>query len=280
MKVLSIDIDYCFPNVDQWPNEDNELWDEWHSETKWKTYFAKYPDLNTRENIIDEECLDYLLDTFTKALYASPNATVSFGFDHDYILNHLMDEDDIELVNIDHHDDFLSGCYLDKNEGEESNSDDTEHFLALHLLEYHYAKCFGKVDEGSWGAYLHSLDKLKSFTWIRNNDGKEEVDTRSPVNSFICEYIGKKCDWNCCYANEYDHGDYVYDHIFVCLSPMYFPISQWDLFSVFMGIYENHTGKDCKLDEFWDKRWINKMAYKAPYEILKRGLENVKKSLN
>ena len=280
MKVLSIDIDYAFPAVENWPNDDNELWDEWHPSTKWTEYFSKYPELEKRESSIDEGCLDYMLDTFTKALTANPNITVAFGLDHDYILDSVLEHDDIEIVNIDHHDDFLAGCYIDMIEPDD---DEDEHsnqtFLALHLLEYHYTKAFGKVDEGSWGAYLHSLGKLKAFTWIRN-EGKKECDTRSPVNRFICENIGKRAEWDTCLADEYDHGDYMYDHIFVCLSPQYFPMSQWGLFSIFMGIYEDFTGKDCKLEEFWDKRWINKMAYKDTRNILKESLANVKKSLD
>ena len=43
-KVLSIDIDYCFPAVDDWPNDNNELWEEWHPYTKWTNYFTKYTD--------------------------------------------------------------------------------------------------------------------------------------------------------------------------------------------------------------------------------------------
>jgi len=276
-KVLSIDIDYCFPNVEDWPNEDDELWDEWHPTTKWNLYFAKYPDLKQREKIIDEKCLDYMLDTFTKALTANPNITVAFGLDHDYILDSVLDKDDLEIINIDHHDDFLAGCYIDKIEtdtGDYSN----ETFLALHLLEYHLTKAYGKVDEGSWGAYLHTLGKLKRMVWIHNGD-KSEEDTRSPVNRFICNHVGEYADWGFATAEEYDHGDYDYDHIFVCLSPQYFPNCHWDLLSVFMGIYEDHTGKDCKLEEFWDKRLINKMAYKENYEILKPSLENVKRSL-
>ena len=64
IKVLSIDIDYCFPAVEDWPNNNNELWEEWHPYTKWKQYFEKYPDLNDRTRIIDEECLDYMLETY------------------------------------------------------------------------------------------------------------------------------------------------------------------------------------------------------------------------
>ena len=45
MKVLSIDIDYVFDKVDEWPNEDNEMWDNWHPTSKWHFYFCKYPDL-------------------------------------------------------------------------------------------------------------------------------------------------------------------------------------------------------------------------------------------
>lgn len=274
MKVLSIDIDYAFPTVDEWPNEDNEMFSEWHPYTKWYYYFLRYPFLNTREKIIDEECLDYLLDTFTKALAANPNAHVWFGMDHDYILEYLHDKDHIEIVNIDHHDDFLAGCYVD----EECAGDERQH-MAGHLLEYEMAKSFSKVDEGSWGAYLHSQDKLDSMTWIRNNDSKADEDTRTPYNKFICEHVGNPCKWKTCFKEQYDHGDYEYDAIFVCLSPAYFPPSQWGLFSLFLGIYEDFTGKSCKLDEFWDKKWLIKMTYQEPMRILKESLRQVKKSL-
>ena len=276
MKVLSIDIDYCFPNVEDWPNEDNELWDEWHPAAKWDNYFKAYPDLNCRENIVDEKCLDYMIETFTKALNANPNATVAFGLDHDYILEELLDKEDLEIVNIDHHDDFLAGCYIDQLGG--SGDDTWLEFLSLHLIEYHYTKSHGKVDEGSWGAYLHALGKLKSMTWIHNDD-KDEHDTRSIVNRYICNNVGKYADWGFATAEEYNHGNYEYDHIFVCLSPQYFPPSQWEIFSIFLGIYEDFTGKDCKLDNFWNKRTINSMAYRKVYDTLKPALENVKRSL-
>jgi hypothetical protein len=275
MKVLSIDIDYAFPTVDEWPNDDNELWDEWHPWTKWDFYFKKYPDLNNRETIIDEQCLDYLLDTYTKALTANPNAHVWFGLDHDYILDYLHDKNDIDLINIDHHDDFLAGCYVDR-----LDTDSNEEYLASHLLEYSMAKAYGKVDEGSWGAYLHSQGRLNSMTWIKNDDGKEMCDTRHPTNKFICENVGKYCEWNTVLAKDFNHGNYQYDAIFVCLSPTYFPPSQWNLFSIFMAIYEDYTGKSCKLDEFWDRRWINRMAYRKPYEVLSESLAQVKKSLD
>tara|TARA_B100000902_G_scaffold309813_1_gene299292 strand:+ start:3837 stop:4682 length:846 start_codon:yes stop_codon:yes gene_type:complete len=279
-KVLSIDIDYCFPAVEDWPNDDNELWDEWHPYTKWVEYFQRYPELNDRDKIIDDDCLDYMLETYTKALAASPNATVSFGWDHDWILKDLPEGEKIDLVNIDHHDDFLAGCYIE--DAEESEHKDSMHqkvWNAVHLLEYHNANTYGKVDEGSWGAYLHGQGRLNSMTWIRN-EGKDESDTRTPINQYICENVGEPATWRSCFASEYDHGDYVYDHIFVCLSPMYFPYPVWDTFSVFLGIYEKQTGKDCKMSEWWDKRYINRMAYGKTYEIVHEGLMNVKKSLN
>jgi hypothetical protein len=284
MKVLSIDIDYAFPDVDEWPNEDDEMWDEWHPHTKWDFYFKKYPDLDCRERIIEEKCLDYMLDTFTKALTVSPNAHVWFGMDHDYILEYLHDKDNIDLVNIDHHDDFLAGCFLqeleeeDHSVGEYMNGE--QDYLAAHLLEYALTKSHNKVDEGSWGAWLHSNNKLNSMIWIRN-EGKIKTDTRHISNTFICENMGvKPVKWDSLLAEEYDHGNYEYDAIFVCLSPNYFPKSQWHLFSIFMGIYEDFTGKSCKLDDFWHKKWLTRMAYQKPYEILSESLAQVKKSLD
>ena len=275
MKVLSIDIDYAFPTVDEWPNEDNEMFSEWHPFTKWYYYFLRYPHLNTREKIISEQCLDYLLDTFTKALTSSPNAHVWFGMDHDYILEYLHDKKDLDIVNIDHHDDFLAGCYVNRDA-----ADDEELHMAGNLIEYTMAKAFEKVDEGSWGSYLHSQSRLKSMTWIKNDDGRAIEDTRTPYNEFICKNIGTPCEWKTALADEYDHGDYQYDAIFVCLSPAYFPPSQWGLFSIFLGIYEDFTGKSCKLDEFWDKKWMNRMAYGKAREVLEESLAEVKKSLD
>lgn len=275
MKVLSIDIDYAFPTVDEWPDKNNELMSDWHPHTKWFYYFQKYPHLNSRENIIDEECLDYLIDTFTKALAANPNAHVWFGMDHDYILDYLHDKDNIDLINIDHHDDFLSGCY--------NNEDDCacdEDFLGTHLLEYYMVKVNHKVDEGNWGAYLHSQGRLNSMTWIKNVDHQTYYKSRSPVNDFICEHVGKPCKWTTLLASEYNHGDYNYDAIFVCLSPAYFPASQWGLFSIFLAIYEDFTGKSCKLDEFWDQKWLNRTAYLAPKNAVEKSLIEIKKSFD
>jgi|SRR5210317_874594 hypothetical protein len=275
MKVLSIDIDYAFPTVDHWPNEDNEMFSEWHPYTKWYEYFLRYPHLNTRENIINDQCLDYLIETFTKALSSNPNAHVWFGMDHDYILSYLHDKDNIEIVNIDHHDDFLAGCYVGQQHG-----DDEQLHLGGYLTEYIMAKAHGKVDEGSWGSYLHSQGKLKSMIWIRNDDGTHNDDTRTPYNQFLCKNLGTPCEWETMFAEEYDHGDYQYDAIFVCLSPSYLPTSQWHLFSLFLGIYEDFTGKSCKLDEFWDKKWMTKMGYGKAREILKESLDQVKKSFD
>ena len=275
MKVLSIDIDYVFDTVDDWPNEDNEMWDNWHPSSKWHFYFCKYPDLDDREKIVNEENLEYLLETYTKALDASPNAKVCFGFDHDFILEGL-EGDNIDLVNIDHHDDFLSGCNLD---GEKSHELDEDIYLGGHVLEWANIKAFNKVDEGNWGAKLHIDGRLNSMTWIRN-PYEHVCDTRIFVNQFICKHLmPTETTFNACFKDEYDHGDYKYDHIFVCISPRYLPPSQWELMSLFMAIYEDKTGKDCMIDEWWDQRYIEKSYNKGPYEIIKKGLLDYKEQL-
>ena len=275
MKVLSIDLDYVFDAVDDWPNEDNEMWDNWHPYSKWYFYFCKYSDIDKRENIVNEDNLDYLIETFVNALNANPNAKVCFGLDHDNILLDL-EGDNIELVNIDHHDDFLAGSNVD---GDKSDQMSEEEYLGGHILEYALIKAFNKVDEGNWGAKLHCDGRLKKMTWIRNPVHKLQ-DTRHFVNQFICNYMGNEpTEWVTTVREEYDHGNYEYDHIFICLSPKYLPYSQWDLLSLFMGIYEQNTGKDSAIEEWWDRRYIDKSQYKQVYEIAKEALSDFKENL-
>ena len=275
MKVLSIDIDYVFDTVDQWPNEENEMWDDWHPAAKWHFYFCKYPDLDQRENIVNEENLDYILETFTRALDASPNAKVCFGFDHDFILEGL-EGDNIDLVNIDHHDDFLCGSNVD---GDHTHELEEDVYLGGHLLEWALVKAFNKVDEGNWGAKLHSDGRLNSMTWIRNPH-EHVCDTRTFVNEFIMKHMmPTESTWRSCFKDEYDHGNYDYDHIFVCISPRYIPPSQWNLLSLFIAIYEEKTGKECDIDQWWDKRYIEKSYNGTTYSIIKNAIADYKEQL-
>ena len=43
---------------------------------------------------------------------------------------------------------------------------------------------------------------------------------------------------------------------------------------------EQSNRGDCKMNEWWDKRYINRMAYGKAYEEVYAALQNVKKSLN
>ena len=49
----------------------------------------------------------FCFDVFLKSLKHSDS--VSFGYEHDAILFHIEKFTDIELINIDHHDDILGG---------------------------------------------------------------------------------------------------------------------------------------------------------------------------
>ena len=232
-KVLSIDIDYCFPAVEEWPNEDNELWEEWHPYTKWVEYFQRYPDLNDRDKIIDDDCLDYMLETYTKALAASPNATVSFGWDHDWILKDLPTGEKIDLVNIDHHDDIFSGCF---------GASPEEEIMSL--------KTYDRVMEGNWGMWLQTQKRLKSFTWIGN---------KSSANIEHLPYAEKYIDnFKFFTKDEYDFGDYKFDQIFVCISPGYIPPLQWHMLGTFMTVYEEISGNVIDLKDFNKKYEIEK----------------------
>tara|TARA_B100000427_G_scaffold71075_1_gene57284 strand:+ start:2102 stop:2881 length:780 start_codon:yes stop_codon:yes gene_type:complete len=233
VKILSIDLDFISEPAIHHNKIDGDLrdmegYDMWPV-IKWAELFEDHPGEFTHK--ISVENYQYCLRTYLKALR---NCTdVRFGYDHDNILYGLEGHSDIEIINIDHHDDIFSGCF---GEGPQD--------------EITTLKTYDRVMEGNWGMWLQTQNRLKSFTWIGNKSSHNTVHI-----PYAEKYIN---NFKFCTKDEYDFGDYKFDQIFVCISPGYIPPLQWHMIGTFMTVYEEITGNVVDLNEFNKKYEIEK----------------------
>ncbi len=109
MKVLTIDLDYIMaPWIEVYqehapgPSSSSDS-----SGIKHWDYVYYRTEFHEQMFYIDQANLLFCFDTFLKSIKNCQN--VSFGYDHDAILYDIAKFDNIDLINIDHHDDFLHG---------------------------------------------------------------------------------------------------------------------------------------------------------------------------
>jgi hypothetical protein len=222
MKVLSIDLDYIMgPTIQLY----NGLFYNDNPTIRWRELFSK-SDFKENHFYIDQSNLMFCFNVFLKALKNCQS--VSFGYEHDSILFSIKDYSDIDLINIDHHDDVFGGDY--------TNTMPDEH---AYSKEYFEINNDNRVHEGNWGAWLASKNKLKSFTWIGNNNSSNKIR-----NSFNCQVIPNYLNVE---KEDYKFTDYNFDHIFVCLSPQYVPKNHWHYFAMFISAFEEIVGKDATI---------------------------------
>ena len=99
MRVLSIDLDYIMgPVIELY----NGLMFNENPTIRWEQFFNK-TDFNESHFRIDQSNLLFCYNTFLKALRNCDS--VSFGYEHDSILFSIAEHENIDLINIDHHDD-------------------------------------------------------------------------------------------------------------------------------------------------------------------------------
>ena len=226
MKVLSIDLDYIMaPCIElyhglQWCENPNSRWSAFFDNTDFKEH----------QFYIDQGNLLYCYDLFLKAL--DNCKSVSFGYEHDELLYVLQDKEDIEIINIDHHDDVF---------GEDYDGNVEREYVGLVKHD--------RVNEGNWGAWLHTQKKLDSFTWIRNENSRN-FNQHNDLNK---EVLGKK--YKAFLRDDYEFEDYNFDHIFVCLSPQYVPKNHWHYFTMFIMAYEQITGKTVDINSFAKRKF-------------------------
>tara|TARA_B100001175_G_C19495638_1_gene635115 strand:- start:1122 stop:1856 length:735 start_codon:yes stop_codon:yes gene_type:complete len=229
VKVLSIDLDFISsPAINKYHTHQlaNHTTGRQHPLIKWEELLQYAPDIvHSMSHEIDIDNYDFCLRTFIRALKNCKD--VYFGYDHDAILFGLEGHNDIEIVNIDHHSDILSGYPGDEKEEMEE------------LLRH------DNVMEGNWGYYLQMHNRLKSFHWILNDTTEEHGDLQDGMQ------LLNNFSWS--YRHAYDFGDYKFDQIFVCISPAYIPPTHWHMFGTFIRVYEELVGKVVDKDKLHRK---------------------------
>ena len=225
-RVLSIDLDYIMePSIEKY--QLSCIFQHNNPEVRWSNFF-QFSGVTSNNLDINVSNLMYCYKVFLQAIKNSKS--VSFGYDHDAILFSIEGYEDIDLIHIDHHDDFLAG-----------------HFDGRSDLEYKKIIENNLVDEGNWIAWLSVRNKLKEFIWISN-----ENSSNKDRNEFIEQVFP---NYQCLTKDEFDFSTFAFDHVFVCLSPAYIPPQHWHYFSMFMIACEQITGnssKDC---------WISDQKY-------------------
>lgn len=235
MRVLSIDLDFIMGSVIEIYQK--LFWDD-NPIIRWK-FFYERTDFKESNFYIDQDNLLFCYEIFLKSLKKCNNVT--FGYEHDAILFDIQKYDNIDLINIDHHDDVFHMSMSDYASG----------YDAL-KLEYEMICSSDHVNEGNWGAWLYSRNKINSFTWIRNPTSRnvDRID-------FIKSLMGNK--FESYLSTEYKITNYDFDHIFVCLSPQYIPQNHWHYFTMFMMAYEEYTGKKANL--IANKKFENEIKF-------------------
>jgi hypothetical protein len=220
MRVLSIDLDYIMsPSIEIYA----DLYHDNNSLTRWRELFENS---NFKENDfdIDTSNLLFCFNVFLKALKNCDN--VSFGYEHDSILYGIEDFSDIDLINIDHHDDVFAGDFV---------CEESDYETGL-KKEYVGIVKDDRVHEGNWIAWLVSKKKINSCVWIGNEYSRNK-DRNFFNEKIVPNYLNIE-------KENYKFSNYKFDYIFVCLSPQYTPKKYWYYFSMFIDSYEQFTGKD------------------------------------
>jgi hypothetical protein len=218
MKVLSIDLDYIMGSSLLLYNS---LFHDENPSVRWKKIF-EFSDFSESHFYIDQSALLFCFDIFLKSLKNSKS--FSFGYEHDDILHSISDYSNIELINVDHHDDVFMNNSFDLFGSNEKSMD----------YEYENIKKCNYVNEGNWIGWLASKGKLKSCVWITNPDSSHRGKS-----NIILKYIPKFYDIE---RHEITFQDYNFDHVFLCLSPQYVPKNHWHYFRMFLNAYEEFTG--------------------------------------
>jgi hypothetical protein len=215
----------------------NKGWDD-NAWTRWEK-FSYESSIKENELYHDKTNLVWAFRTYMKAIQNC--SSVSFAYDHDNILYSIKNFENIDIINIDHHHDIL---YSD------AKIFDDDALIKNLEWNYHIVKDNHSIHEGCWVGWLRSKDKIKSYTWITNQNAID--DTPKQQIKYFEEMIPRfkaMTKENCKIIN------YNFDHIHVCLSPHYVPKMHWHYFLMFIAAYEAKSGERIDLNEISNKRF-------------------------
>jgi len=231
MRVLSIDVDYMMDVSIS--NDDNAFtgWEDWWDNRK--EYVNDYPKPNL-------DSILFMHNLYTKALKYCHD--VEFAYDHDAILYRLENENDLEIINLDHHNDVSNGPKSWPG-GNEFTS--LEEDIGAMENEYDEFVKNDRVMEGNWLGWLYARNKIKNSTWLYNHN---DIDNENGIEAFEKwrrKKYGEK--YSSSHIDNFKLENYRFDYIFVCLSPQYIPPQYWHYFTMMMISYQNATGKPLKM---------------------------------
>jgi hypothetical protein len=250
MKLLSIDLDYIMePSIGIY---EDIGWDD-HPSKRWKNYFSESDNTNLS---INEKNLQYCFSIFLKAINNCDN--IHFSYNHDSILDNITDCDDIDLINIDHHDDIIYPFHDIPKDDPNFNK------LELKSLSFSYEeiKRNNQVHEGNWISLLSIQNRINSYTFIGN---QESINFSKSKKSFIKSKIPKFQYFT---RDQYVFDDYNFDQIFMCLSPQYIPPCHWHYFSLFLIAAEEITGKKIDYSDMPIRKFSNNYMYGEVLDII------------
>lgn len=247
MRALSIDLDYIMePSIETY----HEIGYDDNPSKRWKNYFHENKNIN--DFPINEKNLQYCFSIFLRAIRTCHN--ISFSYNHDSILDDLIRYDDIELINIDHHDDVIYPSDLPENSQDLDESEMNSLSCSYDEIKYNSI-----VHEGNWISLLNIQNKLNSYSFIGN---EKSIDFSHSKKSFIKSHIPKFQYFT---RDQYIFDNYNFDYIFVCLSPQYIPPCHWHYFSLFLIAAEEITNKKFDYLNMPIRKFSNNYAYSEVY---------------
>ena len=198
MKVLSIDFDIIMA-------PDINLYNALVPRTNIEKLIENHPQLvGLRADLNHYQKLVNLIMQLSKGIKYS-NICVSFS--HEHIGKFLKDEDNLEIVNIDHHHDL----------GYDENED------------------FSKCHCANWAYYLFKQGKIINYTWL-NNDNSDIIPPLRNESCFSTDYFYNITETT--YIDRFGQPD----KIFICLSPEWVPKQYHALFYLMLDLINRQNG--------------------------------------
>ena len=143
------------------------------------------------------------------------DTSLYIAFNHKMIVDFIDDNDDIFLINIDHHHDLGYAEEDDTKEGTLKN-----------------------LNCGNWVKYLFDKSQLREYVWINNRNSLDV--TRELIDNQVKNYNCKKINFE---NAEETILKFNYDKIFICLSPEWVPPYYHTLFYGLVDFINEKTNK-------------------------------------